>query len=78
MRTPTCSVETVPLSRPLQDLLVSPPCFCQPCCGLAVLHLNMPQFALKLVLVTARTSSVLRNFKIIFVERFLPPFKCGP
>lgn len=71
-RTPTCSVETVPLSRPLQDHLVSPPCFCQPCCGLAILHLNIPQFALKLVLVTARTSSVLRDFKIIFVERFLP------
>lgn len=39
---------------------------------------TFPQFALKLVLVTARTSSVLRDFKIIFVERFLPPFKCGP
>lgn len=60
VRTPTCSVETpsaIPGSPPLQPALLWIGCL-------------SPQHALNSVLVTARTTSVLRDCKVIFVERF--------
>lgn len=60
VRTPTCSVETPPLSPGLPQL--------QP--ALLWIGCPSPQHALNSVLVTAKTTSVLRDCRVIFVERF--------
>ena len=60
VRTPTCSVETPPRSPGFPQL--------QPV--LLWIGCPSPQHGLNSVLVTARTTSVLRDCKVIFVERF--------